>query len=485
MAKKFLNFINGRFIPPQTGEFFDNINPANKKEILGRFPRSGKKDADVAVDSAKKAQAIWQATSPPKRGQIIFKVAELMAQRKEEIADIIVKEMGKTKKEALGDVQSGIEMAYFCAGEGRRLYGQTTTSEHQNKLAMTRRVPVGVCALITPWNFPMATISWKVFPALICGNAVVLKPAEDTPWTANILAEILQEVGVPAGVLNLVHGIGEETGDALVRHPNIDLISFTGSTEVGRQINEICAERLIKVSLEMGGKNAVLALEDADIDSLVKAVAIGAFTMAGQRCAGTSRLIVHKKIYNKVLNKLVRTAKALKVGPGSDKITDICPVISEKQLKRIANYVEIGKKEGAKLILGGKILKGKIYDKGFYFPATIFVDVKPNMTIAREEIFGPVLSILECDSSEQGVDILNSAPYGLTCSIFTQDVNKAMEFLDRVEVGVCYINAPTFGSEVHLPFGGFKQSGSGHREAGMGAIDVFSEWKTIYIDYNK
>jgi len=482
--KKYFNYINGEFIPPKSGEFFPNLNPANKNEVLGYFPRSQKEDIDLAVRAAIDAFLPWRETPPPKRGEYLRKIASLIEARKEELAEIIVKEMGKTKKEALGDVLSGVKMAYFMAEEGRRLYGKTTTSELESKWALTKREPVGICGLITPWNFPIANISLKVFPALICGNTLVLKPAEDTPWSSYVFAEIVKKVNLPSGVFNLVQGYGEEAGEALVSHPDINLISFTGSTEVGEKIAEKCAKRLIKVSLELGGKNGILVLNDADIDEAVESVAVGSFTMAGQRCAATSRLILEKDIYNLFLEKLIERIKKFKIGPGSDSETDVCPIINQKQLERVRDYVEIGKKEGAKLILGGNVLKEGIYKNGFYFEPTIFTEVSPKMRIWREEIFGPVLAVASCNSFEEGLNLLNDADYALTSSIFTKDLNLALSGLDKVEAGVCYINASTFGGEPHLPFGGFKKSGSGYFEHGA-AIEVFSREKTIYIKYKK
>jgi len=482
--KRFLNFINGEFTESKSGQFFPNINPANKEEVLGYFPKSDARDVSLAVKAAKEALSSWKNTPSPKRGEFLYKIVRLIENRKEEIADVIVKEMGKTKKGALGDVQSGINMALYMAGEGRRLYGKTTFSESDRKWALTRKEPVGICGLITPWNYPMANISWKTFPALICGNTVILKPAEDTPQTAQIFAEIIKESGLPKGVFNLVQGLGEEAGEALVLNPDVNLISFTGSTEIGKRINKLCADKLIKVSLEMGGKNGVLVLKDADIDKAVESVALAAFTMAGQRCSATTRVIIEKDIYDIFLEKLIKRAKELKIGSGDKEDTDICPVINQKQLDRISNYVELGKREGAKLILGGEALNEGIYSKGFYLPSTIFTDVSSGMKIWREEIFGPVLCVVKCDSFKEGIELLNDADYALTSSIYTKNIDLALEGLEKVESGVCYINSPTFGSEVHLPFGGFKKSGSGYFEAG-GAIEVFTRQKTIYINYQK
>lgn len=484
MPKIFYNFIDSEWVNSASGMSFNNASPANKDEILGIFPRSDGRDIDLAVQAARRAFKDWSRVTSPARGRILFEAGRIIAEKRTQLARTLVREVGKTLKEALGEVKAAIDMCYFMAGEGRRLYGDSTYSELPNRLAITRRYPVGVCGIITPWNFPLSLISWKVSPALICGDTVVLKPAEDTPETANNFAEILHEAGLPKGVFNIVHGFGEEAGEALVKHKDVSLISFTGSTEVGKRIATICGERLAKVSLELGGKNAVIVMEDCDLDLAVDSIVRGAFSVAGERCTATSRAIVHKDIYNEFIEKLVAETKKLKVGPGEDESTDVCPVINEKQLNKIMYYVEMGKKEGAKMILGGNRLAQGIYSKGFYFNPTIFVDVKPDMTIAREEIFGPVLAVLKVSSFQEAIDVHNATEYGLAASIFTKDVGQAMLAIDRMEAGVCYVNAPTFGSEVHLPFGGVKKSGSGHREVGKAALDVFSEWKTIYIDYS-
>lgn len=484
MSKTFYNFIDSRWVNSASGRSFDNIKPANEDEILGTFPRSDGRDIDLAVQAARKAFKGWSRTTPPARGRILFEVGRIMTEKKMHLAKTLVEEVGKTLKEAWGEVKAAIDMCYFMAGEGRRLYGDTTYSELPDRLAMTRRCPVGVCGIITPWNFPLSLISWKVFPALICGNTVVLKPAEDAPETANNFAEILQEAGLPNGVFNVVHGYGEEAGEALVKNKDVNLISFTGSTEVGKKIATICGERLAKVSLELGGKNAAIIMEDCDLDLAVDSVMRGAFSVAGERCTATSRAIVHEDIYDQFTEKLVAETKKLKVGPGEDESTNVCPIINQNQLDKIMHYVEIGKKEGARLILGGDRLTQGVYSRGFYFEPTIFVDVRPDMTIAKEEIFGPVLAVLKVNSFEQAINVHNATKYGLSASVFTKDVARAMLAIDNMEAGVCYVNAPTFGAEVHLPFGGVKESGIGHREVGKAALDVFSEWKTIYIDYS-
>jgi aldehyde dehydrogenase (NAD+) len=483
-SKVFYNLIDSKWVSSVSGRHFHNMNPANNDEILGVFPRSDARDVDHAVQAAKKAFKKWSETPPPQRGRVLFETARAMEDKRTELARTLVNEVGKTTREALGEVKAAIDMCYFMAGEGRRMKGDTAHSELPNRLAMTKRCPVGVCGIITPWNFPMSLISWKTFPALICGNTVVLKPAKDAPETANNIAEILQGAGLPKGVLNVVHGSGEEAGEALVKHKDVGLISFTGSTETGARIAAACGGRLAKVSLELGGKNAIIVMDDCDLDLAVDSVVRGAFSVAGERCTATSRAIVQRSIYEKFIEKLVSETKKLKVGPGNDDATDVCPVINEAQLNRVLQYVEAGKKEGAKLILGGDRLTDGVYSKGFYIGPTIFTDVKPNMKIAQEEIFGPVLAVLKVDSFEEAMEVHNATRYGLSASIFTRDVNRAMLAIDEMEAGVCYVNAPTFGAEVHLPFGGVKKSGSGHREVGEAAIEVFSEWKTIYVDYS-
>ena len=484
MTKQFQNYINGEFVPSQGNKFFENKNPSHKDEILGEFPKSDISDVDAAVSAAKQAQPEWEKVTSPQRGKILFKIAELMEQKKDEIAKAIVKEMAKPLGSAQGDVQSGIDLCRYMAGEGRRLFGQTTSSELAERTAQTRRVPVGVCALITPWNAPMAAIAWKVFPAIIAGNTVILKPSKDTPETANFLAEILHEAELPKGVFNLVHGTGSEVGDPLVQHKDVDLVSFTGSTEVGIRINEICASRLASVSLEMGGKNAVLVLDDADVDTAVDAVVSGAFSLAGQRCSSTSRVIVQDSVYTEFMDKLTSKTKSLKVGPAEGEGVDVIPVINEQQYKDISGAIESAKTAGIECVVGGEALSGGAYDEGYYISPTIFVDVPQSSALWRKEIFGPVLAVARCSSFEQGIDMVNDSDFGLISSVFTSDVTKAQKAMDMVQTGVCYINAPTFGSEVHLPFGGLKLSGNGHREPGAGSIDVFTEWQTVYIDYS-
>jgi alpha-ketoglutaric semialdehyde dehydrogenase len=484
MAEVFKNYINGKWVDAKSGKTFENRNPANWDDIIGIFPKSGPEDVEEAVKAARKAYQSWRLVPPPKRADIIKKAADLLVQRKEEIAREMTREMGKILLETRGDVQEGIDTGYYAAGEGRRLFSYTTTSELPNKFAMAIRLPVGVAGVITPWNFPMAIPTWKIFPALVAGNTVVFKPASDTPKTATTLVQILEEAGVPEGVVNLVHGGGNEVGMAIVRHPDVDLISFTGSTAVGKVISREASDTLKRVSLEMGGKNAQIVLEDANLELALDGVLWGAFGTAGQRCTATSRLILHEAIYDQFIEMLVERVKKLKVGNGLDESTEMGPIINEAQLNKIHQYVEIGKQEGAKLLIGGYRLTGGEYDKGWFYAPTIFVDVHPKMRIAQEEIFGPVLCVIKVKSFEEAIEVLNDTVYGLSSSIHTRDVNKAFKAIRDIQAGITYINAPTIGAETHLPFGGVKQTGNGHREGGWTVFDFFTEIKTVYVDYS-
>jgi aldehyde dehydrogenase (NAD+) len=415
---------------------------------------------------------------------MLYRVGELLRKHKEEIARGMTREMGKVIKETRGDVQEGIDTAFYVAGEGRRLFGETTPAELPNKFAMSVRMPVGVCALITPWNFPMAIPTWKMFPALLCGNAVILKPAEDTPLTAVRLIEILNEAGIPPGVVNLVHGRGEEVGAALVRHPQVQLVSFTGSAAVGREIASVCGQNLKRVSLELGGKNAQIVLEDGDLDLALEGALWGAFGTTGQRCTATSRLIVHRQIVEKLTDMMVARAQRLKIGYGLDENVEVGPLIDAAAREKVLRYIEIGKGEGARLLTGGSSYESGACANGYFFTPTVFDQVKPDMRIAQEEIFGPVLSIIEVGSFEEAIDVLNRTAYGLSSSIYTQDVSRAFRAMRDIEAGITYINGPTIGAEVHLPFGGVKDTGNGHREAGTTVYDIFTEWKSIYVDYS-
>lgn len=484
MTETYKNLINGKWVDAKSGKTFERRNPANQDELIGTFPLSGKEDADLAVDAAVKALPVWKAVPAPKRAEILFKAGEILIRRKEELAELMVREMGKILRETLGDVQEAIDMLFFAAGEGRRMYGETTPSELPNKFAMSLRQPVGVVAAITPWNFPVAIPMWKLAPAIVCGNTVVFKPASDTPLCAQKLVEILVEAGVPAGVINLVHGRGSSVGAPLASHPKVDLISFTGSSLAGKEIAKIGAEQFKKVSLEMGGKNCIMVMEDANLDLAVEGAIWGAFGTAGQRCTAASRLIVHKKVLQAFTEKLLEKTKKLRLGDGLKNTTDVGPVINAERLTAIHEYVEIGKKEGAKLLIGGEIAKEGELAKGQFYKPTIFTDVKPQMRIAQEEIFGPVTAIMPVESLEEAINTANDIQYGLSASIYTQDINKAFTAMRETYTGIFYVNASTIGAEVHVPFGGTRQTGNGHREAGPQMLDTYTEWKTVYVDYS-
>jgi aldehyde dehydrogenase (NAD+) len=458
---------------------FDSFNPATGERIE-TFPRSGAAEVDRAVATAREAWESWRLVPAPERGNILFRFAQLLEQRKPELSDLMTREMGKVKAEAGGDVQEAIDMSYYMGGEGRRLFGQTTPSELRDKFMMSVRMPVGVVGAITPWNFPIAIPSWKLAPALVCGNTVVLKPAEDTPLLAQRFVELLYEAGLPEGVVQIVHGFGEEAGDALVRHPDVPIISFTGSRETGIAVTKAAADRLKHVHLELGGKNAIIVLDDADLDLAVDGIVWSAFGTAGQRCTAASRVIVQRGAYEQLQRKLVARAEAMRIGPPWEDGVDIGPVINETAVEKIHSYTEIGVDEGAKLLTGGERVDGQ----GFYYRPTVFAEVEPGMRIAREEIFGPTTALIPVDSFEEAVRAANSVDYGLSSSIFTRDVNKAFAAMRDLQTGITYVNAGTTGAEVHLPFGGMKQTGNGHREAGQAALDVFTEWKSVYVDYS-
>jgi acyl-CoA reductase-like NAD-dependent aldehyde dehydrogenase len=484
-AKVYKNYINGKWVESGSGETFENKNPADKRDLIGNFQRSNQDDVNAAVEAAKTAFESWRLYPAPKRGEILFRVTEILLKKKEEFARDMTREMGKVLKETRGDVQEAIDMTYYMAGEGRRQFGQTTPSELPNKFMMSVRMPLGVCALITPWNFPMAIPSWKLMPALILGNTVVFKPATDTPLSAYNLVKACEEAGLPKGVLNFVTGTGSEVGTPLMTHKDVKLVSFTGSTAVGKAVAEATASSFKHTNLEMGGKNAILVMDDAKIDLAVEGAIWGGFGTTGQRCTAASRVIVHKKVLKEFTQKFVARARALKVGNGLDPKTEMGPSVNEGQLETVMKYVEVGKKEdGAKLLAGGRRLSKGDYAHGNFHEPTIFGGVDPNMRIAQEEIFGPVVAVIPTDSLEEGIKIVNDTAYGLSASIFTQDVNRAFIAMRDVYTGIFYVNASTIGAEVHLPFGGTKQTGNGHREAGQAALDVFSEWKVLYIDYS-
>lgn len=485
MVTKYKAFIGGEWMEGGSMGTIVNINPADTKDIIGEFPSCGKEEVDAAVASAHEAQKKWALTPAPKRGEILKRAGDILVEKKEELARLMTREMGKILLETRGDVQEGIDTAYYMAGEGRRLFGETVPCELPDKFGMSIRQSAGICAMITPWNFPMAIPAWKIFPALICGNGIVLKPASDTPATAVGLMEILLEAGVPPKLINLVPGSGKNVGMAMLEHAGINLVSFTGSTQVGRIIAERCGATLKRCSLEMGGKNAQIVMDDADLNLALEGALWGAFGTTGQRCTATSRLILHKAIAGEFTERLKEKASQIRVGNGLDDNTQMGPLINEDQLKTVAEYVRIGLEEdGAQLLLGGNPLTDGPYARGFFFSPTIFTGVRRHMRIAREEIFGPVVSILVVKDFEEAIETLNDTEYGLSSSIYTRDLNRAFKAVRDIEAGITYINVPTIGAEIQLPFGGVKNTGNGHRESGQVVLDTYTEWKSVYVDYS-
>lgn len=477
------NYINGSWQHAGEADYTAVFNPANGEKIA-QVRLSTKDDIVLAVEAAKEAQKKWARVPAPERAHYLYDIARMMTEKKEHLSQVLTTEMGKVIEEARGEVQEGIDMAYYMAGEGRRLFGETVPSELQDKFAMSVRAPIGVVGLITPWNFPVAIATWKSFPAIVAGNTFIWKPATETPMMAYEMALIFDEVGLPKGVANIVFGSGSDVGTTMIEHPDIRVISFTGSTETGRHVAELGGRHLKKVSLEMGGKNAVIVLEDADIDLAVEGILWSAFGTAGQRCTACSRVIVHKDVKEELEKKLIKEMKQLTIGNGLDESVKIGPVINEKALKKISRYVEIGKEEGAKLLAGGTILTEGELAKGHYFEPTLFTDVKWDSRLAQEEIFGPVVSLIEVSSLEEAIEVNNSVIYGLSSSIFSRDVNKVFQAQRDLDTGIVYVNAGTTGAEIHLPFGGTKGTGNGHRDSGVAALDVFTEWKSIYVDFS-
>jgi alpha-ketoglutaric semialdehyde dehydrogenase len=484
-TKTYQNYIGGEWTKSASGEYFENTNPADTSDVIGRFPLSNEEDVNRAVAAAKEAATKWRRTPAPKRAEILYRLARILEKNKDRYTREMTREMGKVLKEAGGDVQEAIDCTYYTAGEGRRLHGYTTPAEMPNKAAMCVRQPVGICGLITPFNFPMAIPSWKLIPALVCGNTVVLKSGEDVPLSSLNLIKACEEAGIPKGVVNLVSGHGADVGAPLVNHKDVRLISFTGSTDTGRIIAEQCANLNKIVSLEMGGKNAIIIMDDADIDNAVEGSLWGAFGTSGQRCTASSRLVVHKKVYKKFVERFVERAKNLRVGNGLDERTEVGPVINQAAMDKILSYIEIGQKEDrARLACGGSRLTKGEYKNGYFIEPTVFADVKPGMRVEQEEIFGPVTSIIPFSTLDEAIEIVNDTRYGLSSAIYTQDVNQAFYAMQELYTGICYVNSATIGAEVHLPFGGTKGTGNGHREAGTQVLDIFSEWKSIYVDYS-
>jgi alpha-ketoglutaric semialdehyde dehydrogenase len=483
MAKTYKNFIGGEWIAPSTGRYFVNRNPADTGDVIGRFPDSGPADIAAAVRAAQAGFEQWSRTPPPLRGEVLRRVGDLLAARKDEIADAMTREMGKVLAETRGDVQEGIDTAYYAATEGRRLFGRTVPSELRRKWAMSIRRPIGVCGLITPFNFPMAIPTWKAFPALLCGNSIILKPSEDVPHTAHLLVEILLEAGLPEQVIQLVHG-AEAAGRALVAHPGVPVISFTGSTVTGSAIGEVCGRMHKRLSLEMGGKNAMIVLDDADLSLALDGVLWGAFGTTGQRCTATSRLIIHRKVHDRFIARLVDAANNLVLGDGRAPRTQVGPLIHAAARDKVEQYLDPAVVREAEVVCGGTRPRGARTANGYFFRPTVIVDVKPGSRLATEEIFGPVLSVIRVGSYEQAVKVNNEVKYGLSSSIYTGNVNLAFRAMEDLQNGIIYVNAPTIGAEAHLPFGGVKQTGNGHREGGWEVFDFYSETKVCYVDYS-
>jgi acyl-CoA reductase-like NAD-dependent aldehyde dehydrogenase len=478
MATEYRNFLAGRWTSPNSGRHFQRENPANG-DTIGSFPDSGPDDVAAAVSAAAEAYPAWRATPAPRRAEILFRAAELMLARKEDLSRDVTIEMGKVLKEARGDVQEAIDMTYYAAGEGRRMFGQVVPSELPDKFTMAVRQPHGIVAAVTPWNFPLAIPCWKLMPALVTGNTVVFKPSPYSPLSAANLLRILEEAGLPPGVVNLLFG-QDDTGAALVRHPRVAMVSFTGSIEVGRQIASYCGANGKRVHLELGGKNAIIVLDDADVDLAIEGAVWSAFGTSGQRCTAASRMIVHQDVLAPFTDKLVARAAALRLGDGLDEATEVGPLVNQPALDKVQGYMEIGRREGATVAVGG----ARALDRGYFFQPTVFTGVNPAMRIAQEEIFGPVTDVIPFSGLDEAVRINNDVPYGLVASVYTADVSKAFKALEQITTGIVYINAGTIGAEVHLPFGGTRGTGNGHREAGTAALDSYSEWKSVYIDYS-
>ena len=479
----FRHFIAGEWCDSTGGVTFESRNPADTRDVIGHFQQGTAADVAMAIKAAESALPMWRRTPAPKRGEILFAFAHLMAENKERLAQAMTREMGKVIDEARGDVQEGIDIAFLMAGEGRRMFGDTVPSELPDKWAMSIRQPIGVAGIITPWNFPMAIPCWKMMPALVTGNTVVFKPASDTPHCATLLVELMAEAGVPAGVVNLVTGSGAEVGDAIVGSPDVSVISFTGSSDIGRSIAEKAGRRLKRLALELGGKNGVVVMADADLELASDAILWSAFGTTGQRCTACSRVIVERQAVDRLLGLLEARTRMLTIGSGLDEAVDVGPLINAAAVDKVAEYVGIGRTEG-KLLLGGDKATGKGLEHGHFFQPTIFAGVAPMDRIGQEEIFGPVLSIITVADYNEAMTALNQTRYGLSSSIFTRDVNQAFRAMRDFETGLVYVNAGTTGAETHLPFGGWKETGNGHREAGHAALDTYTEWKAIYVDFS-
>jgi len=484
MAKTFKNFIDGKWVAPLTGDHYENRNPADWTDLIGRFPKSGSKDVALAVKAARRGFDLWKRTPAPARGDVLRRVGDVLTERKEDIARAMTREMGKVLAETRGDVQEGIDTAYYAASEGRRLFGHTVPSELKAKWAMSYRRPIGIAGIITPFNFPMAIPTWKIFPALLCGNAVIFKPSADVPHTGTLLVEALLDAGLPPEVIQLVHGPGSAVGNAIVDHPQIPLVSFTGSTETGAKLGEVCGRMHKRLSLEMGGKNAMIVMDDADLELALDGVLWGAFGTTGQRCTATSRLLLHRKVHDRFLRMLVDRVESLRLGSGLLDTTDVGPLINEKARENTDNYVQIGLEEGAEVLTGGRKAGGARLANGWFYKPTVLAGVKRGMRVEQEEIFGPVLSVVKIGTLDEAIRINNGVKYGLSSSLYTRDVNGAFRAMEDLDAGITYINAPTIGAEAHLPFGGVKETGNGHREGGWEVYHFYSETKVVYVDYS-
>ena len=478
------NYIGGKWVESVTGKTYPVHNPAHTDQVVGEFQTSGAEDTLTAVAAAKEGLVTWTNTPAPARANIIYKALEILGRRAEELAETITIEEGKPISDARGEVKRAMAIMEYAAGEGRRMFGYTTPSELPDTVAYTVRRPLGVVGIITPWNFPLAIPAWKIAPALICGNALVFKPASATPLSAVKLMEIFEEAGLPAGVLNLVTGPGGQVGTALVESPDVKGISFTGSTEIGTELYSESAKRLKKVQAEMGGKNAVIVLSDADMDKAMNGIVQGAFGSTGQRCTATSRVIVEEDVYDRFMTELIERTSKLIIGDGLDASMDIAPLASQNQKDKVLEYIGIGTEEGAELAFGGRNMTGGEFDEGYYVEPTVFTGVTPDMRIAQEEIFGPVLTVFKAKDLKEAIGIANSVEFGLSSSVYTKDITKAYEYINTVETGMVHVNASTLGGEVHLPFGGLNSSGVGQREQGTAAVDFFSEVITVYIDHS-
>ncbi len=484
MADRFSNRVGGEWVAPASGEYIENRNPARQTDLIGMWPESGREDVARAVESAQRGFDKWRATPAPQRGMVLKDAADLMTERKEDLARAMTREMGKVLEETRGDVQEAIDTGYYAATEGRRLFGHTVPSELRDKWAMSFRRPIGVSGVITPFNFPIAVPSWKIFPALLCGNSVIWKPAEDVPHSANLFVEILLEAGLPGDVIQLVHGRGEVVGAALVEHSGVPVISFTGSTETGSRIGEVAGRMNKRVSLEMGGKNAQIVMPDADMELALEGVLWGGFGTTGQRCTATSRLLLHESVHDEFVDRLVERAGQLRLGDGSAEATDVGPLINQAALEKVQAYMSVARDEGVEVACGGQRASGSGLDDGFFFEPTVLIGVKPGMRVEQEEIFGPVLSVIVFSDLEEAVRVNNDVEFGLSSAIYTSDVRSAFSAISDLDNGITYVNAPTIGAEAHLPFGGVKQTGNGHREGGWEVFEFFSETKVAYLDYS-